>query len=1081
MRIKLFLCLSLVPALTVHAEDEKNYRLNQNLGRASTLEHVKFTPNRISTWMSNNAKPVTHTATGNSGLEWPNGSGKTAIFTSGVYLVGLVDGEARASVSWYGSGWFPGSMIYDPASGQTGVPVDHNDPAYQIYVIEEGDCADPGADCYNREYEEWPDWQGARTTAMGEPWLSGKKTAWYVANDENPHAHNTIIDGEPLGIELQITSWGYEESSPLDNVIFYRHLIVNKGGRDITELYFSNWSDADVGDANDDYAGCDLGLDMGYIYNGTSSDQRYGLYPPAVGHLILKGAHVPSLGDSAFFGGSWHQGFENIGMTSFLIIQNSSNYFRPPETPYDAFNTVRGIGYNGRLYHEYLDVNQPVTFFLYPGDPVTGTGWTQFDDQDPRDHDIFQNSGPFDLPPWRDPNGNGIPEPDEPGVQEIITAIAVVQGANNLDAITSLRHTARYAHTAYALHFQEPELSAPQLIGSELDQELYLDWSESADELENWREGPYRFEGYELFQGHSKSGPWELIATYDLENGIRTLDTTSLDLETGLRSTMINHFGEDNGLVHQLRINSDHLAGGPLVNNRAYHFAIRAYAASPESRPRTVVSPLKILTLRPHGPSLGTEWSYESQDTIGYSQIGPGEPDLQIIVEDRSRFSGQSYRIEFETSEVDTTLSWTIGRVEHGIIVDTLESTTQQHSRRGWRWDPDGHHSYVYYRWFSGLAPFYSGFRVEMEDAWVTPTRFVSSWEQTVNLTESSLDSVTFLAISPGGVDSLVWSDGPGSDTLHVRNLYGPRDEHKWDWPEWLTFRGQTWIRLYKEIHHFVYIQSFASDVGGTDHTIASIPGIFGGDSARHYIHHDLKIRFTESGQAAWRWSAPDSFIPQNSNVPFELWDTHANQQLQVGHVDWNQTGVMHDSEDGTLEGDWIVVIHRPYAEQSADFNTLFNNPWSGLLLIFNTASRYDPGDEVEIRLRGPMDNDVIEFTTPAPLLVNDAAALKQQLEAISVFPNPFLGRNEEASAGEAFVTFSGLHAGDCTLRIFSLAGDLVRKLEHAESPSAGTPFEYWDLRNELGEQVASGMYIVHVEIPEIGSRVLKLAIMQGK
>jgi hypothetical protein len=38
---------------------------------------------------------------------------------------------------------------------------------------------------------------------------------------------------------------------------------------------------------------------------------------------------------------------------------------------------------------------------------------------------------------------------------------------------------------------------------------------------------------------------------------------------------------------------------------------------------------------------------------------------------------------------------------------------------------------------------------------------------------------------------------------------------------------------------------------------------------------------------------------------------------------------------------------------------------------------------------------------------------------------------------------------------------------------------EKWDLRNEHGLPVASGMYFAHVEIPGIGTKVLKLAIIQ--
>jgi hypothetical protein len=41
------------------------------------------------------------------------------------------------------------------------------------------------------------------------------------------------------------------------------------------------------------------------------------------------------------------------------------------------------------------------------------------------------------------------------------------------------------------------------------------------------------------------------------------------------------------------------------------------------------------------------------------------------------------------------------------------------------------------------------------------------------------------------------------------------------------------------------------------------------------------------------------------------------------------------------------------------------------------------------------------------------------------------------------------------------------------------SPYLRWDLRNEAGVPVASGIYIVHVEAPGIGSKVLKVVVFQ--
>ena len=38
-------------------------------------------------------------------------------------------------------------------------------------------------------------------------------------------------------------------------------------------MYLSYWTDDDLGNANDDYVGCDTLLNLGYTYNGDNNDK----------------------------------------------------------------------------------------------------------------------------------------------------------------------------------------------------------------------------------------------------------------------------------------------------------------------------------------------------------------------------------------------------------------------------------------------------------------------------------------------------------------------------------------------------------------------------------------------------------------------------------------------------------------------------------------------------------------------------------------------------------------------------------------------------------------------------------------
>lgn len=88
-----------------------------------------------------------------------------------------------------------------------------------------------------------------------------------------------------------------------------------------------------------------------------------------------------------------------------------------------------------------------------------------------------------------------------------------------------------------------------------------------------------------------------------------------------------------------------------------------------------------------------------------------------------------------------------------------------------------------------------------------------------------------------------------------------------------------------------------------------------------------------------------------------------------------------------------------------------------------------------------------------------------------------YAGREQETTLYRSFVTFNNLPPR-VTIRIFNLAGHLVRILEKNDR----SQFLEWDLRNRDNWQVASGLYLCYVEMPDIGeTKVLKLAVIQPR
>ncbi len=94
------------------------------------------------------------------------------------------------------------------------------------------------------------------------------------------------------------------------------------------------------------------------------------------------------------------------------------------------------------------------------------------------------------------------------------------------------------------------------------------------------------------------------------------------------------------------------------------------------------------------------------------------------------------------------------------------------------------------------------------------------------------------------------------------------------------------------------------------------------------------------------------------------------------------------------------------------------------------------------------------------------AAPVRSELERIRVVPNPYLVASlYEPEYGELRkeplrqIQFINL-PGQCTIHIYSVAGDRVKTIEH-QSPN-GT--EVWDLRAEGGREIAPGIYLYIVK-----------------
>ncbi len=146
------------------------------------------------------------------------------------------------------------------------------------------------------------------------------------------------------------------------------------------------------------------------------------------------------------------------------------------------------------------------------------------------------------------------------------------------------------------------------------------------------------------------------------------------------------------------------------------------------------------------------------------------------------------------------------------------------------------------------------------------------------------------------------------------------------------------------------------------------------------------------------------------------------------------------------------------------------------------------PDNELTIKLRianpyfidikGAVNADTANYNYPAftfstsalKVITNDAPQGENALEKINIVPNPYYGYSEyETTQLDNYVKITNLPER-CIVSIYSVNGNLIRRFDKDNTDSYIT----WDLKNQFDVSIASGMYIIHINSPELGEKVVK-------
>ena len=1091
------------------------------------IQQVTFDPNNIATYIYNKGifnqdKSLTNTP----GLQWPKGSGKFACFTAGLSMAAKINGQLREAMASYAGEYVQGYI--DGIGG----PV-MTDSRFRVYKIKSIDNAGT-----NPDYAQWGNmipfgapYIDKNNNHQWDPGVDipgikdAEQTIFVCLTDGFPEEHS-LGEGfgggtPPMMVQVQLTAWGYNTPG-LEDIQFFNWVVINKNANAWDSTFMGVVVDPDLGWADDDYIGCDTSKNMGYCYNSDNDDDishsnyAYGPNPPAFGMDYFTSPINYSVTPP-----------DTLGMTSYVYFTNPGSGGPPceqdPSDPVSAYNYLQGLKKDRTPWYNPLTGLR--TKFCYPGDPESGIGWTEYKGSvtncsgdsitpnnviavnPPGDRRFIFNSGSYNF------------RMNPSDTQKIVLAQFVARGSNNLNSVTLLKDLDETAQRIFDADFNVIPPPPPPVVNiSYKDKgagacDIVLSWgnvSESylfRDTLFSRPEDSsfYKFEGYEVYEikksiesvpnfnkPETITSDVTLLRLFDIVDTVGIIyDTLSNGITQGVfpvvppyKSSVPPGF-PNTGLIRNIELTSTKYAtenGGEtnFIYGREYKFAVLAYAYN--TKPKRGLAVLRnslvtaIITIRPEAPLAGTQYTYQTSDTINTSRRDLG---VVPIVVTQELLIDAKYRVLF--GNPDTTYNL-LRSLNNGVSFDTLyrnllpvQSTADDSSKivngvliktqkikssnrgvikdptlptdsiqtryGGWEYTPSNHRYLTASdTLFVSTKPYQN---VSMNLSWPDPNTYTGNG---TSVTPERLRRI-----------KIVYT-GYGNGQMAFRYLRGvapfpgqdPKDSSFIHPVNWVLNRGIGFP--YQQLNEVPFKVYEIDQDDGTPVRQVNCAFIENNDSL--YSSWVTGHQFLGKGRINGKWD-PTTHMSGGYEVLYIMESSYDTNGVIANNYKTKNLSTQQSQFD-------IMYVWAPKSDQSL-------------------PSNFTSGDEmtiypytVTVPFLAPGYPLYYDFTTTKAIIGSTSLATSRgDLDKIRVVPNPYYGYNQnQSSVADRFVTFRRLPK-KCTIKIYSLNGDLIRTL----TKSSDDPTLRWNLRNLESVPVASGMYIALVDAEGIGQKIIKLAV----
>ena len=815
-----------------------------------------------------------------------------------------------------------------------------------------------------------------------------------------------------------------------------------------------------------------------------------------------------------------YPGARNQPLSSFVEYINGDAVLNDPDNADQARNLILGLSRAGEVVDPcdwaYGEVRGGVPCadvdprFWYSGDPVTDVGWINITEADIRQ---MSNTGPFKLTKGQE--------------QEIVVAYVVGQGNNPLNSITVAKQIDDGAQYIFDHNFVAP--TPPPTVTTSSASALKIESGEDFIDLV-WNTAPQvnfvdstdayndHFQGYKIYAYQSNTtAPTvsnqenrKLLATYTVDNFIQDVYTynatggieilykqpdSTYQLDPGL-------YGSSNGRL-RIRITQDPFTGSPLIKGKPYYFSIVGYALNryaliyrdnPGQPVGTVgdylIDPLAFVgnveNIEKIIPVTMGENIYSPpfpvQSTTHKDGYSDGEVGYDIIEPDNLK--GDQYNVTFTKDSSSTTykMFWALkNETTNTLLADSLDEYTLGS--------------------LIAAGPVYEGFiprlkpvTAEIGTATYEPAEDI--WYKTFDDTRGTGVYYVGKDIPQGGPIKLTNNSSARSTVIYADKLRRVELRFGTNGKAYRYLNG--FIKLNplpasKKLTFFYAPRVEAADtvgngpVGMLGQGFVDVPFTAWVSDERYNEEKQLAVGFIEMSQALGGnpdgiWNPSDSLLATSEAIVIfnADYDPNGSQIVYTGG-DFNGTEVYADIIQGfTIPADAPGITARQ--------RSVAKSPWFNALYVVGLEKEtpstfYQNGDKliIPVTTYPYTSSDIFEFTTRSSDNLTDTEG-KELFQKVNVFPNPLYGFNPATSytntpADEPFVTFSNLPM-DITITIYSLSGNKLRTLTTDDKSAPTSPFIEWDLKNDSGIRVASGLYIAIVNSPKYGQKILKFSII---